>query len=182
MKLRYLAVVWLAATSLAQASTPGPDRLERVQQLFGIDTAIDLAIDRSFREDVGAKWSDAQRSCVAREVRPLFVETLGGAFGAMFETDANVDAWIAFGQTPAGAKVLRFVRDGVGSTVKGGPEPNPAALLAQLDRDELGAVAAFMSTPAGGILQKQFPDPQVPEARLKALQPVVERACSVRFD
>lgn len=183
MSLRILAgLALLCAVLPASAGTPGGVQVAQVQKLLGIDVAIDIAVSKAFREHGGADWTPAQHYCVAEQVRPTFGESFDASLRGLFETSENVDAWLAFGQTPTGRKVFEFIRRGVEATVRGEKAPDAAQLLGMLAPDEIRQVASFLSTPAGAVMQKPFPEPSVPEARLKALQAVVERTCAVRFD
>lgn len=173
----------LSLSPVALAKTaPTDGQVAQVQHLLGFDQAFSQAMDAKIDGAPElAQLSAGQRSCVGGIVRPAFAGALNNAFRDLFVDSTTVEDWVRFSQTPGGSRFLEFVRTGVLATVRQQPRPEPATFMQGLSPEQLADVGEFMSSPAATVLQRDFPDIDLPQAQQVALERQVKDECGVEL-
>lgn len=164
------------------ANAPTDAQVVQVQQLLGFDQAFEQVMDDKIDDAPElAGYSATKRSCVGGLVRPAFAGALNDAFRDLFVDGETVEDWVRFSQTPGGSRFLEFVRTGVLATVRQQPRPEPATFMQGLSPEQIADVGAFMSSPAATVLQRDFPEIDLPHELQASLEKQVKDQCGVEL-
>ncbi|MCL1633683.1 hypothetical protein M2650_03360 [Luteimonas sp. SX5] len=150
----------------AHAQTPTDIEISQIKSLLGFTPDVTRKVVRaSFDSQPELKRYDAaQQDCLLDALQPEVEGKLSEAFGDLFEDSETVAAWLRFAGTPGGAKLTGAMRAGVDAMINGGTAPNPFGTVSGMTAAERADVAAFMESPAAGVLKKDFPDLEKPVA------------------
>lgn len=178
--LRRLAGLPMAGFALALALTCAPLRdahateatdaqVQSLKTLLGFDRLIAHAVKISVRDEKAfAGVDDRTQVCVEGLVAPLVDAHLSRALRSLFNDGETIDEWVAFSKKPVGGKLLASMRDDMFVSALGeAPQVekfNPETIS---DEERTDLIAFFMS-PAAKVLQKNFPNMDLPEQELQA--------------
>ncbi len=176
------ALLLLSLPLAAAANAPTDSQVVQVQRLLGFDQAFAQVMDDKIEDAPElAHYSARERSCVSGLVRPAFAGALNNAFRDLFVDGATVEDWMRFSQTPGGSRFLEFVRTGVVATARNQPRPEPETFMQGMSPEQLGDVATFMASPAATVLQRDFPEIDLPADMQTRLEKQVKAECGVEL-
>lgn len=175
-----------ALSGPAAAASPSDAEIVQIQQLLGFDVAIERVIVGKIDKSEAFKgYSEQERGCIKGELMPEFKASMLDAFRNLFGDGETIAAWKTFGQTKGGAKFVAGMREqvkaNIDNAVDGAPMVEPVQFFKDMEADELLQVVEFMQSPAGKVLERDFPDTDVSPAQLEALDQRVSRRCGVQM-
>lgn len=178
------AAALFACALPALAAPPSADQVRRIRQVLGFDLAMHAMLDKEIAKAAEQrKWDAGGRACVRDEIVPVLSDALDIAFADLFESSENAQAWLDFADKPAGRTMMEYVRADVAASVRGeGEKPDASALASQMSEEDQIEMLTFMLSPAAQVLQKQFPELDLPAERRDALQAKIRSTCGVEFD
>jgi hypothetical protein len=170
----------------AVAASPTDVEVAQIQQLLGFDVAIERVIVGKIDKSEAFKgYSEQERGCIKGELMPELKASMLDSFRSLFGDGETIAAWKTFGQTKGGAKFVAGMREqvkaNIDNAVDGTPMAEPVQFFKGMEADELLQVVEFMRSPAGKVLERDFPDTDVSPAQLEELGQRVSQRCGVQM-
>lgn len=179
-------VAGLALSGPAAAALPTDAEVAQIQQLLGFDVAIERVIAGKIdKSEAFERLSEQERGCIKGELLPRFKTSMLDSFRSLFGDGETIAAWKTFGQTKGGAKFVAGMREqvkaNIDNAVDGTPMAEPVQFFKDMEADEMLQVVEFMQSPAGKVLERDFPDADVSPAQLEELGQRVSQRCGVEM-
>lgn len=188
MKALAAAVVamGLAWSAPAAAAVPTDAEIGQIQKLLGFDVAIErVIVGKIDQADEFKPFNDTQRGCIKGELLPEFRDVMRQSFRDLFGDGETIAAWTAFGQSKGGAKFVAAMRGqivgSIDSAVDGAAQPQAPDFFKDMDADEVTQVIEFMQTPAGKVLEREFPDTDISPAQVEKVSQRVSERCGIKM-
>ncbi|NUO78100.1 MAG: hypothetical protein HOQ32_19090 [Lysobacter sp.] len=177
----------LAWSAPAAAAVPTDAEVLQIQKLLGFDVAIErVIVGKIDKAEEFKAFNDTQRGCIKSELLPEFRNVMRQSFRDLFGDGDTIAAWTAFGQTKGGAKFVAGMRSqivaSIDSAVEGtAKQPEAPEFFKGMDAEELMQVMEFMQSPAGKVLERDFPDTDITPAQVEKVGQRVSERCGIEM-
>jgi hypothetical protein len=128
--------------------------LLELAQVLGFDEIPAGAADQVFGAAISRNYFPAEkRTCIEGAFRDGLHSRFLQAVGHTFESEENVQAWLAFAKTPVGAKYAESTRELLHALLLGGTSPAKADLRARFSDSEMEEIRNFVRSPSGSVIR-----------------------------